>query len=335
MRYDVIIIGAGPAGLNCAYHLEDSGLKVLIVEQKKIIGPKVCAGGLLNHDMKYLKLPKSIIERRFRSVNVYSRLQKAIVDRGKYYVYTIDRQKLGQWMLKRLKHTDIMTNARVTHITKNHIMASGKKYYYKFLVGADGSNSIVRKYLGLPVKKYMVAMQYIVKGHFPHMELYLNNKLFKTGYAWIFPHKEYASVGCGSSQINPAKLKIIFDSWLKKHDIDVNDARFEAHTLNFDYRGHRFGNVFLIGDAAGLVSEATGEGIYQAAVSGEQIANEIMNKPTTDYISKILEKKKTHAKIIRISEKTGIFRPLFFELALLMAKSSKQVEKYAHLNRYS
>lgn len=334
MDYDVVIIGAGPAGLNCAYNLENSGLKVLIVEKNKIIGKKVCAGGLLNHDLKYLKLPEKIIERKFKSVNVYSNLQKAVADRGKYYVYTVDRVKLGQWMVGRLRNADIIKNTEVMEISKKYIIAGNKKYYYKYLIGADGSNSMVRKYLGLKTEKYMVAMHYVVKGSFPDMELYFDNKLFKTGYVWIFPHKGYASIGCGSSQIKTSLLKKNFDFWLKKHNIDVSKSEFQAHTLNFDYRGHSFNNIFLIGDAAGLVSDATGEGIYQAMVSGEQIANEIMKKPTIDYISKIIDKKNTHAKLMHFSEKLGFLRPLFFEFAVSMAKSSKQIEKYAYLNRY-
>ena len=45
-RYDVVIIGAGPAGLKCAEQLRDSNLSVLLIEKNKIIGPKICAGGL-------------------------------------------------------------------------------------------------------------------------------------------------------------------------------------------------------------------------------------------------------------------------------------------------
>jgi geranylgeranyl reductase len=44
--YDVIIVGAGPAGLRCAEVLGGSRLEVLVTEKKSVIGPKVCAGGL-------------------------------------------------------------------------------------------------------------------------------------------------------------------------------------------------------------------------------------------------------------------------------------------------
>ena len=47
--YDVIIVGAGPAGLECAFQLRDTSLSVLLLERAKVIGPKVCAGGLSSH----------------------------------------------------------------------------------------------------------------------------------------------------------------------------------------------------------------------------------------------------------------------------------------------
>ncbi len=44
--YDVIIAGAGPSGLECAFQLNNSALSVLLIEKNDIIGPKKCAGGL-------------------------------------------------------------------------------------------------------------------------------------------------------------------------------------------------------------------------------------------------------------------------------------------------
>ena len=45
-KFDIIIIGAGPGGLECAIQLNNSNLSVLIIEKNDIIGPKICAGGL-------------------------------------------------------------------------------------------------------------------------------------------------------------------------------------------------------------------------------------------------------------------------------------------------
>ncbi len=111
-------------------------------------------------------------------------------------------------------------NDSVSKIISNNSLKtiSEKIIDFKFLVGADGSDSLVRKYLDIPSKKICVAFQYIIKQKFKHFAIYLDPYLFGGGYVWIFPHRDYASVGCGSDirLINPQKLKNNFDFWLKK-----------------------------------------------------------------------------------------------------------------------
>lgn len=53
--FDVIIIGAGPAGLKCAETLGNSKLKVLLLEKNSKIGPKTCGGLMTTIGIKYLK----------------------------------------------------------------------------------------------------------------------------------------------------------------------------------------------------------------------------------------------------------------------------------------
>ena len=45
-EFDVIIVGAGPAGLSCASELANSKLKVLLFDKKEKTGDKACAGGI-------------------------------------------------------------------------------------------------------------------------------------------------------------------------------------------------------------------------------------------------------------------------------------------------
>lgn len=70
--------------------------------------------------------------------------------------------------------------------------------------------------------------------------------------------------------------------------------------INFDYQGHEFGNIFLVGDAGGFASGLTGEGMYYAMVSGQEIAKKIINpKYDTPKISGILTRKVKHDKILK------------------------------------
>jgi flavin-dependent dehydrogenase len=89
-RYDVIIIGAGPAGLKCAEILGGSELKVLLIEKNKTIGPKVCAGLMTSEGIKYLN--QDVEVNQFKECTVHSIFGKTKVNLTDYPVYTIDRK---------------------------------------------------------------------------------------------------------------------------------------------------------------------------------------------------------------------------------------------------
>ena len=76
----------------------------------------------------------------------------------------------------------------------------------------------------------------------------------------------------------------------------------KAARINFDYRGWRFGKVFLAGDAAGLASGLTGEGIYAAVLSGGIIARTILNPGHTDQrLATLLRRQQLHERILTMA----------------------------------
>ena len=85
--YDVIIAGAGPAGLSCAIHLIDSGLKVLVIDKNNKPGSKICAGGLRLSDISRLNIPAGMVAFKNEHVGTVTRedLFKCMIMRG--YVY--------------------------------------------------------------------------------------------------------------------------------------------------------------------------------------------------------------------------------------------------------
>ena len=159
------------------------------------------------------------------------------------------------------------------------VLKDGQEIGFDYLVGADGSLSLVRRHLNLPTGKVFLAMQYVVPKVFSDLEIFFNKDLFGSGYAWIFPHKTYTSIGCGSALKfqNMGKLSTNFHRWLKKKEIDFKNTKLQAFSVNFDYQGFNFGNKFLVGDAGGFASGLTGEGIYFAIVSGQEIARKILD----------------------------------------------------------
>lgn len=286
-KFDTIIVGAGPAGLSCATSLAKNGLQVLVLEKNKTIGPKVCAGGIPFHALQHLDLPTSLHEKSFPAQLVITPRQKATIQSSLPIIATVNRKKLGQHMLQKALQAgaEVRTDSLVTGIDKTHIVASApqsshapEKIGYDFLVGADGSSSIVRKYLHLPVEKIGAGIQYHVPGSFPQMEWHFSPALFHSGYAWIFPHDGRASIGVYADRhdLSPRKLKNALHTWASKLEISFGRAKPEAALVNYDYRGWHFDNIFLTGDAAGLASGLTGEGIVPAILSGEAAAMRIL-----------------------------------------------------------
>lgn len=336
--FDVIIIGAGPAGLRCAEILGDSHLSVLLVEKNAVIGPKVCAGGLTGKDIAYLNLPSELIEYRYNKVKLHVNGITSYISSSEDFAFTIDREQFGQWQLQKLQQYDnikVRTSARVAQITNEDIEIDGKRIAYRYLVGADGSHSIVRKFLGKAPSHQNIGIHYIIPTDaYQEFELYFEPKLFSAWYAWIFPHKGYVSIGCGCDprHLSGDKLKQNFHHWLKKHHIDLRNATYQAAPMNSEYIGLQFGSCYLTGDAAGLLSYFTGEGIYQALVSGETVARLILD-PTykSDRMPLIEHKHQRHEQLIQMLLKAGWAKSLMFMTGQQLFKIPKYREKAINL----
>ncbi|MFZ2969866.1 MAG: NAD(P)/FAD-dependent oxidoreductase [Minisyncoccia bacterium] len=333
--YEVIIIGVGPAGLACARKLAElnlpqfgeKGKRILLLEKNSVIGPKVCAGGIPSFVVDHFKLPEELWDFKFDEITFHTPLQsRALKLEGPFY--TINRRNLGQWQLRKLENTNVKVrvNARATKIEKDHIIINdSEKIQYKYLVGADGANSSVRKFLGLRTKKFLLAVQYIIPTDaYKKIEVFFYPELIDMGYIWIFPHKGYVSIGCGTEPGSYSSKELVagFEKWLKLNKIDVSKGKFEAFTINYDYQGYRSGNIFLVGDAAGLAAGLTGGGIYQALLSGEEIAKAIADeKYVSNKMKELLLGNKKQNATLWLMEKSKIFLRLEMELFLLILKS--------------
>lgn len=305
--FSVVIVGAGPGGLACAHILAKNGLDVLVLEKKSVVGPKVCGGGITWDGLIKL-VPKRLIDGVFPSQHIKSNYQHTVIQSPDPIVATIRREVLGEWMCRQAETAGavIKTSCGVNRINHDSVSTTQGDFGYRYLIGADGSSSIVRKYLGLSTEKVGVGIHFQVPGNFDTMEWHLNHSLFNNGYGWIFPYKDMASVGIYGVRPynNPKKMLANLVQWAKQQKITVNGIKPKAGLINFDYRGWRFGNKMLIGDAAGLSSGLTGEGMYSALVSAETAARVILD-PEYDChaLRQLIKKQQKHQQIVEISAK--------------------------------
>lgn len=320
-NYDVIIIGGGPAGLKCAEVLGKAGKNVLLLEKKAIFGEKLCAGGLTMKDMEVLSLPDSVIEHYISRAVIHSKRQQAETLAPKPFLFTVNRKELGAYqgsLLDDLK-VDVKMNSNVKAIVKNKvILKDGREYGYKFLVGAEGYSSVVRKHLNLPVQKKLIGFQYTIPKPDvdPVLQIFLDARRFKTWYAWIFPHRKSIAVGfcCDPTKANHQKMKAKFQDWLDLNNIDPGSAILESFPVACDYRGYRFNNVFLVGEAAGLASGLTGEGIYQSLVSGQEVANMILDPGYRSHsLEEVFKYNRVLKRVMLLFKIAGPIRGLIYE----------------------
>lgn len=328
-KYDVVIIGGGPAGLSCATTLARGGVKVMLLERKKNIGRKVCAGGITWHGL-IKQVPENLIQRTFPEQHIYSNWQKICFHKQDPIVATVNREELGKWMADVALHegAHIKTGCYVKSISGKSLTAAnghGKTFTLEFdhLVGADGSTSMVRRHLGIPTSKLGVGINYQIEGNYEHMEWHLNTAFFGSGYGWIFPHRETISIGAYVTRgtMNPDTLKRNLINWAKTRSFDLTNSSAKAEFINFDYRGFEFGNTWLVGDAAGLASGLTGEGINPAIVSGEEVAKQIIDPNyQAKAIFRMVKKQQRHTKVIGLASRSKPLCTILMEALILMLR---------------
>lgn len=322
--YDVIIVGAGPAGLKCAEQLMNSNLSVLIVEKNRIIGPKVC-GGALTGQVDISNVPE-------HKTRIFYQQNTILVDDNYEINFitplrTIDRYDLSQYQLGKIKNSKNITIKKgviVKSIEENKIITNKGFFKFKYLVGADGSTSIIRKHIGL-TSKLCVGITYNLPEITDEFVWYFNPKLIGSGYIWMFPHKRYTSIGIyfDPKQLGSKDAKLYLKKFLEDRNYKFSDNNFKGGSVNYLYGGCVFDNIFLIGDAAGLTSKIWGEGIPHALISGEEIGKKILNP---DYklikLSESIKIKKRQDRISLIFDIFPVFQTCFIKLFIKLMEGT-------------
>ncbi len=327
MHFQTVIVGAGPGGLACARILGDHGIKTLIIERHETIGAKVCAGGITWGGL-ISRVPRDIVEKSFPVQHIITRLQKVRIEEPTPIIATVNRKKLGVHMAQQAltAGAEIMTGWQVKGISGHTLIIEQKEsrrqqeITFDYLVGADGSHSLVRKHLGLASTRMGIGINYQISGDLQRMEWHLNGRFFGNGYGWIFPHADTVSVGAYVPQnvLSARQLKKGLIAWAGTLGFSLANEQAQADHINYDYQGWRFGRIFLIGDAAGLASGLTGEGIYPAIISGEETARTIIDPDhSTTIMEGLIRKHRLHSRMTDLTGSSPTFNSVIGEFVTL------------------
>lgn len=298
-RYDVVIVGGGPAGSTAAFILSRADLEVLLLDKSKFPRKKVCGGLLTHKSMKIIKQIFGCSAEKLQELEVIDdpRYRYRIEFHNKKIrefslanpMYFTEREKYDTFFLEMSNEAgvDILLGEKVIDLqVKSNIIEtkSGKIIKGDFIIGADGVNSIIREkiktkfnrskwenYLGAAIQGKLE------KGCIEHNDHHiLDFGFLNSGYGWIFPYKDHVKIGVGG--LNKKQIRNVFNDFLDAKNVKGSLQEVKGSLIPFGcyISDPTFDNILLVGDAAGFMNPMTGEGIYYAHRSAELAASSII-----------------------------------------------------------
>lgn len=281
-RYDVVVIGAGPAGVSAAKAAAKTGAKTLLLEKAPtIMANKPCGQACSQETLQTaeVKPEPSIVLNRAYAIVYAPNLKYVKIDR---IGFLIDKSKLIQAIAAQAAEygAEIHVREEVLDVKVEEeyvkVKTNRGEYSASAVVGADGYNSTTARSLGINERPEPIpTVQYIMVNcsiRYPDaVRFFLGNNVAPKGYAWIFPYSEkMAEVGIG---VRGATAKEYLDMFVKRFNDELGKAQI------IDYRGAPVpvgglisepvrDRVILIGDAAGTVIPLTGAGIHSSIAAG-------------------------------------------------------------------
>jgi digeranylgeranylglycerophospholipid reductase len=312
-QYDVIVVGAGPAGSATAKAAAERGLKVLLVERELEIGvPDKCGEYLPSLDeMKRLTSNVERLEEFFDPpsrciVNRTEHVKFIFPNNVEYSVpfkgVVVDRKLLD----KHLANEAARAGAHIAPFTSAlNLLGDGAGVRVRnsegtfdlrsrVVVGADGAFSLIARQSGLPVSKdpldYAVGYQYEMVGveHDPdYVDMYLGEDVAPGTYAWIIPKGEdVANVGTGARTPFMEKGVSIRDyqrRFVNEHEVSSKKLKNAVPTavkagyipVGGPLERTSTGNVLVVGDAGGHTISTVGGGVPPGMIVGRIAGNAV------------------------------------------------------------
>lgn len=282
--YDVVIAGAGLAGLQCARLLGERGLRVLLIDRKPALDQSIHTTGIfVRRTLEDFALPEDCLGPPVRDVTLYSPARRAMNLSSPHDEFRVGRmgplylRLLNQcinagveWLpaTRYIEHTKLKGQL----VVRLENRSFSRWVRARYLVGADGATSRIGSALGLDVnREWIVGVEEVLAGvplaGPPRFHCFLDPRVAPGYLAWVVHDGEEVHLGVGgyAAQFDPLAALKEFRASLGAV-VDLRDARL------LERRGGRIpvGGVLrnianseglLVGDAAGAVSPLTAGGL--------------------------------------------------------------------------
>lgn len=278
----VLIAGAGPAGSTCGLLLRKKKVDCVLIDRATFPRDKVCGGGLTPRSYKLL----SRLLPQFRyDYNSVHRLKLCIegeqvldfqmaeevriVKRRQFDAQLLDEYRKSGGTFVNEALASIEEHGQEIIVT----LSSGRQIACKYLVGADGANSRVRKYLNPNSSHGILCMEQ----YGPKMaevgceDAIVGNlsRFYRQGYYYSFPNETFDVQGFGDYMTTPQGFRMVLRQ-MGCPDLKALGA-YIPQSIDYPLRN----NIILIGDAGGFPNRLTFEGIYYAFLTASNAVNAI------------------------------------------------------------
>ncbi len=299
--YDVIVVGAGPAGSYIAHELASSGYSVAVFEEKAESGLNNCCTGIISTEcLQSLDPARDIILTEVKSAEFYSPSGRCLrFHTEDVQAYVVDRVSLDKALASKAQSrgaqyffsspvVDIVPGKDIIEV---ETLCSGTREIFsaRSVVLANGFRPRLPGKLGLGrIKRFLIGAQAEIDGtDIDEFEVHLGQGIAPGGFAWLVPISPgKAYVGLLASSRAKLHLQKLLDDLFSQGRITSRETEIGQRPVPMGTLPRSYGDrLLVIGDAAGQVKPTTGGGIYFGHLGAQTAAKMLRQALDSDNLT--------------------------------------------------